>query len=114
MWDYAKFRNHIALYDENNVSISYEQLQKEEQKMIDIVKERCLIFVLCRNETGAVIGYSAFVNGNMVPVLLNAHLEKELLDNLLVKYKPSYLWIPQELFIEFPEMEIVYSAWNYS
>ncbi len=114
MWDYAKFRNHIALYDENNVSISYEQLQKEEQKMIDIVKERCLIFVLCRNETGAVIGYSAFVNGNMVPVLLNAHLEKELLDNLLVKYKPSYLWIPQELFIEFPEMEIVYSAWNYA
>lgn len=53
------------------------------------------------------------INGRIVPLLLNAGLEKEFLDNLIFKYKPSYLWIPKERKKDFTNMQEMYSAWEY-
>ena len=40
----------------------------------------------------SVVGYASFVENGIVPVLLNGHLEKELLDNLIINYKPKFIW----------------------
>ena len=48
-----------------------------------------------------------------MPVLLSSHLEKELLDNLLSAYSPSYLWVPKEQENSFPDTKTVYESYQY-
>lgn len=113
MWDYDTYLNNTALYDDQGKSVSYQELREEEQKIKNVVGERCFVFVLCRNEIGSVIGYSAFINGGIVPILISADLEKELLENLISTYKPDYLWIPHEKKSDFKLFKEKYRAWNY-
>lgn len=114
MWNYDTYLNNTALYDDQGKYISYQALREEEQAIINVVNGRCLVFILCKNMIGSVIGYSAFINGGIVPVLLNADMEKELLDNLISTYKPVYLWVPHEKKNDFIFYEEKYSAWYYS
>lgn len=114
MWNFAKYRCNMALIQENGIEVKYEDLHLESIKLAETVGERCLVFCLCQNEVGSVLGYSAFVNNGIVPVLLNAHLDKELLNNLLNMYHPKYLWIPDDILAKFSGMNKVYEAYNYS
>ena len=114
MWDYDTYINNTALYDDKGRYVSYQKLREEEQAIINVVERRCLVFILCRNEIGSVIGYSAFINGGIVAMLLNADLEKELLDNLISAYKPVYLWVPDDKKSDFIFYEEKYCTWDYS
>lgn len=114
MWDFQQFEHRTAIIDEYGTEISYGTLLSEGKKIADAIGRRCLVFALCKNEVGSVIGYSAFVNNRIAPVLLNAHLERELLDNLLSAYCPSYLWVPTEQKADFENTELVYEAFEYS
>lgn len=113
MWNLYSYKNNVAVIDEFGKSLSYDRLFQEGKKIASVIDKRCLIFVLCQNTIGSIAGYVSFINNNIVPVLLNAHLEKELLDNLLEKYCPSFLWIPEEQSDAFPDMEIAYSSYGY-
>ena len=89
-------------------------MHKENDKLYAVINRRCLTFCLCTNSIGSIVGYTAFIQNGIVPVLLNAHLEKELLNNLLYSYNPSYLWVPSEQVEEFDGMQAVYSAYEYT
>lgn len=95
VWDLDKNRNNIAIIDETGVFLSYCQLGTEGGKIAETVGRRCLIFCLCENSIGSVFGYVGFINNRIVPVLLNRHLEREMLDHLLEIYCPAYLWMPE-------------------
>jgi hypothetical protein len=56
---------------------------------------------LCSNEYGSLLGYVAFINNKIVPVMLDAHLDRELLSKLIEAYKPDYLWLPEAIKNEF-------------
>lgn len=114
MWDYGTYLNNIALCDDQGISVTYQELRDEEEKIVCAVERRCLVFILCKNQVGSVIGYSAFINGGIVPMLINAELEKELLDNLIYMYKPAYVWVPNEKKSDFIFFKEKYRAWNYS
>ena len=89
IWSFDKYKGETALLDEYGNHMSYSALQGEGRILTDIVGRRCLIFCLCRNEIGSIFGYVSFLNARIVPVLLNAHLERGLLDNLLEVYRPK-------------------------
>lgn len=114
MWDFTKHQDNIAIIDENGVSLTYAELLEENGKIFASINRRCLAFCLCTNTIGSILGYTSFVQSGIVPVLLNAHLEKELLSNLLDKYCPSYLWVPSNQVCEFEKMDTVYSAYEYT
>lgn len=114
IWSFDKYKGETALLDEYGNHMSYNALQGEGRILTDIVGRRCLIFCLCRNEIGSIFGYVSFLNARIVPVLLNAHLERGLLDNLLEVYRPKYLWLPDGLTADFPQMEKVYSTYGYA
>lgn len=114
MWDFNKYQSHIAIKDEFGVALTYGELHKENDKLYAVINRRCLTFCLCTNSIGSIVGYTAFIQNGIVPVLLNAHLEKELLNNLLYSYNPSYLWVPSEQVEEFDGMQAVYSAYEYT
>lgn len=114
IWDLGQFKDNIALVDEFGTNLSYGILKSEGYVLAEKVGRRCLVFCLCKNEIGSVIGYVSFINNAIVPVLLNAHLEEELLQNLLETYEPSYLWVPEDQAEQFPGMECEHRAYGYS
>lgn len=114
MWNLGAFEGKSALVDEFGCSLTYGEIQKESTIISEYVGERCLVFSLCENSIGSILGYIAFVNAKIVPVLLNAHLERELLYTLIEKYSPEFLWVPDAMIEEFKSGECIYSIYGYS
>lgn len=114
MWQLEKYSSNIAVIDEDGNSYSYACLKNECGKLVDnITTGRCLTFNLCSNEIGSLIGYVAFVNNRIVPLLLDAQLNRELLESLIETYKPDYLWLPSSMSEEFCYKN-VYNTYNYT
>lgn len=113
LWNLEQFKNYIALIEEGGKELTYGQLDTECRKFANVIKERCLIFILCKNTIGSALGYITALNNRIVPVMLNRHLEQELLDNLLSTYCPSYLWMPKEQEEEFQNTTCIYKAFDY-
>lgn len=113
LWDLEKYHDNTAIIDEYGRVLTYEGLSSQVECVAAAVGERCLVFSLCTNSIGSMIGYVSFINSDIVPVLLNARLEKELLQNLLAAYQPSYLWLSNEQADEFNGMEKVYGCYGY-
>ena len=114
MWNFDKYQSNIVVKDEFGTALTYDELHKENDKLYAIINRRCLVFCLCTNSIGSIVGYTTFIQNGIAPVLLNAHLEKELLNNLLNGYNPSYLWVPSEQVVGFDGMQAVYSAYEYT
>ena len=91
MWDLEKYKDNAAIIDEFGTRLTYGQLNTEADALAEAVGRRCLVFSLCRNEIGSVIGYTAFIQDGIVPVQLSSHLEEGLLHNLLETYHPAFL-----------------------
>ena len=114
MWNFNEFRDNTALIDENDNRISYGELCDIEHDIINIIEKRSLVFLLCRNEIGSVAVYSAFINAGIVPLLLSANIDRQLLDTLLEKYKPGYICIPEELESGFSKLQKKWTKYQYS
>ena len=114
MWNLNKYESNVALIDDSGNKLTYSQLEHESNEIFNVIGKRSLIFLLCSNTIGSIIGYTSFINHNIVPVMLNASLNKELLCNLLNLYKPSFLWIPDKNVKDFESFTTIYSSWEYS
>lgn len=114
MWNLQKFDKNIAIIDEFGQRITYQEINRISEELITIINDRCMIVSLCQNTIGSIIGYAAFMNNNIVPLLLNAQLERELLINLLDSYTPKYVWIPSDQTNAFEGWKSVYSCYNYT
>ncbi|WP_034467799.1 AMP-binding protein [Butyrivibrio proteoclasticus] len=113
IWNLEKYKDCEALIDENGNVVTYEQLKSQGEDLIKSIGERCLVFCLCRNEIGSIVGYVSFINNGVVTALLNSHLEEKLLENLLEKYKPSFIWAPEDQMNQFEGLESVYEKYDY-
>ena len=116
IWNFDKFDNNIALLDEYGKSVTYAELKEEGNVIANACDGKHLVFSMCENSIGSVIGYTAFVNNGIVPVLLNATLDKELLDNLMKTYKPRLIWVPSVQKSEYERYDVkeIYSSFEYS
>ena len=113
MWDLEKCKDNVALIDEFGEKMTYGQLNANATVLAETIGHRCLVFCLCRSEIGSVIGYTAFINNAIVPVMLNSHLDEGLLQNLLNTYSPEYLWLPKKQAEQFSEMNVEHEAYDY-
>lgn len=113
IWDLEKYGDSTAILDECGGSLSYRELAGEGRRLAEAVGERCVVFVLCRNETGAVAGYVGLLNNGIVPLLLNSHIDGQALTALLETYQPPYLWAPEDMAPAFPDMPSVYRRFGY-
>lgn len=113
IWNLEQFGDHIAVKDEFGRQLTYTELNTEANRLAEKVGRRCLVFSLCRNEIGSLIGYIGFVNNGMVSVQLSSHLDDSLLQNLLATYQPAFIWTPKEQAAQFADTEIIYSSFDY-
>lgn len=113
MWDLKKFPDNTAIIDEFGTRLTYAELEVMGDQLCDAVGERCLVFNLCDNMLGSVLGYTSFLNHRIVPVMLKHDLDKDLFDNLYRAYKPKYLWAPESFNEKYSDCEAVYRDAGY-
>ena len=109
-----KYLNNIAIIDENDFAITYNDLFQYSNTLNSHFVERSLIFTLCENSVGSLLGYFAFLNNRHVQLLIDASLDLIQMQNLISLYNPNYLWLPNTLLEQFFNSTIIYSNWNYS
>lgn len=115
MWDLNKYNNNIAIIDDTGTEVIYSELLHIGLDIERLVGRRQLVLCLCKNSIGSVVGYISFISHKIVPIMVNAGLEQELIDNLLNIYSPQYVWIPNELENKewLFEFERVYECYDY-
>ena len=113
MWDLKKYSGQTAVITETGEEISYDNLFELTENLAKAVNRRCLAFCLCSNTLGSLIGYVSFLNHGIVPLMLDAHIDADLLHHFLTAYGPDYLWVPAEQAADF-EGEKVYESCEYA
>lgn len=113
IWDFNFFEDKIALIDDNDQILTYSELEEAGHGLAGLVGRRCLVFIACSNSIGSVVGYTAFINNGIVPLLINAGMEYSLLKNLVELYHPEYLWVPDEKSDAFSDMKVVFHEYGY-
>ena len=112
MWNLSEFKDHTAFVDERGIPFTYAQLAQATGALAKNIPRRSLVFSLCTNLLGSVVGYVSFMEHDIVPLMLDCHMDRGLFDSLLETYQPDYLWLPKEDSVAF-EGNPVYSAYGY-
>lgn len=107
MWNLSEHGGKIAVISETGTLLSYKELDDRGHELAEAVGGRCLIFIMCRNEVGSLLGYISAINNNIVPLMLNDKVDISFLVDLLNKYKPEYVWAPAD---EAKERKRLYNA----
>ena len=114
MWDLECFADNNALQDEYGHCLTYADLSAGCDRIFANINRRCLVFLLCTNTIGSIIGYASFVNNRVVPVMLSADLEPDLLNSLIELYKPAFIWMPASKKEELSGFDEVFTKWEYT
>ena len=102
----------IAVRDDSGHVLTYGQVCDIIEKFRALELPRCVVFCLCENSAGSLVGYLALENNGQVPLLLSAGLNGELRDNLAALYLPGYFWAPERLRTEIGG-EAIFAACDY-
>lgn len=105
-------QNKIAIKDDSGFSMTYGDICRTIGEFLALKLPRCVIFCLCENCAGSLVGYMAFENNGQVPLLLSAGLDKELRSNLESTYMPSYYWVSEQKAGEIGG-DRIYTAYGY-
>lgn len=85
----------MAIKDDSGYSLTYGDVRHAIEQFAALQLPRSVIFCLCENCAGSLIGYMAFENNRQVPLLLSVGLDQGLLTDLKQMYRPSYFWAPE-------------------
>lgn len=88
--------NSIAAIDSDLNQLTYGDLVSFSNRILDYVPKRSLIFILAENNVGGIAWSIAPIASGIVPLILNAHTDRELLNTLLDTYKPQFVCAPFE------------------
>lgn len=102
----------VAIRDDSGYSLTYADACRTVEEFKALNLPRSVIFCLCENCAGSLIGYMAFENNRQVPLLLSAGLDEELRSRLESMYTPGYYWVPERREQEI-KGEKIYSAYGY-
>ena len=98
----------LAAIDDAGGQLTYGEIVSLRQELSVLIPARELVFCLCENKVGSLAGFLALYDCKDVCLLLNAAIDKGLLDALYATYHPSYFWMPASKSCEY-RFEVVYS-----
>ena len=108
-----KDKSKVAVIDDSGRSITYGDICDFSVEFAKYLPQRALIFILSENRIGSLLGYTSALSNRIVPLILSAKTEENLLKNLFDMYKPVYMWVPETMV---PNLgyEQVFAAWDYA
>jgi long-chain acyl-CoA synthetase len=103
----------IAAINETGDVLSYQDLGEFSTRVSRLLEKRTLVCCLCENTIAAMSGYFAFVENEIVPIMVDGSIDKDLLENICTVYEPEYIWMPSHRSDLFASRDIVFSFDNY-
>lgn len=91
-WQLAADSDALAVIDDQDTALTYRELAHLVAKLTEKLPARALVFCLCDNSPGALVGYLACLNARAVPLMLDKTIAPELLQQLLDIYRPGFIW----------------------
>ena len=110
----ATFSENVAVVSIDGKQHKYNELLEHTQELAKKLVPRSLVFCLAQNSVGSLLGYLSFITNNVVPLMLDSSLDQELLDNLIITYKPEYIWMPEKNTNTIKGGELVINILGYS
>lgn len=101
LFDLNSFKCNKAVVTEDGRSLSYFELSEVSSGIVSSL-QRELVFCLCENTIGSLVGYVGLLNAGIPTVLLDAGKDMEMVYKLMDCYLPSYLWVPNRRKEDFP------------
>ena len=101
-----------AVRDDSGHSLTYREVCAGIEAFSALELPRAVVFCLCENSAGALLGYLAFENNGQVPLLLSSGMDEGLRTNLAQAYLPAYWWVPEALAEEIGG-ERIHGAYGY-
>ncbi len=75
-------------------TLTYDEVYAQADLFAPHFKERCVVFILCKNSIESITGYLGALRAGCVPLLLSATIEDSLLQKLQECYHPKFLYAP--------------------
>lgn len=102
----------VAAIDSSGDILKYGELLAFSEEIKALLPERSLLFLLAENNVGGIAWSIGCMNSGNVPLILNAHIEAGLYQNLFDIYQPSYLCVPVGWAVQW-EYEVVAEKYGY-
>jgi long-chain acyl-CoA synthetase len=97
MWNFENYKNNIAVIDSNGESLTYQEFGLEIDRFQKEIRDsRSLIFILTGNNMASLAAYCSSIQNGHVPLLINADINIDLLNELVERYQPNYLFMPRK------------------
>lgn len=103
----------IAARDNEGYAITYGELANGMQRMSLAIQSRSIVFCLCKNTIGSLVGYLGFIEGDAIPLMLSSKIDNSLLGALIGEYTPQFIWVPSERKREL-DYAVIYEHFGYS
>ena len=110
----AAHANNVALLGDGGERLTYAELERAADELQTHVGRRCLVFCLCENSPGSMLGYVSCLRHGVVPLLLAKDLDRALLQRLLDLYRPEFLYVPQAMVDRFPGFAVRHVGFRYA
>lgn len=99
--------------DDAGQTVTYRDLDSFAEELYRYIGGKKLIFILCQNTIGSLLGYLGCLKTGVVPLMLEKHMNQELLMGLIREYRPAFLYIPEDCLLKAEECEIVWKTQGY-
>lgn len=97
MFNLDKNKQNIAVITDKGERLSYEELIAVTDSFANAVpQKKGLLFCLCENRIGSLVGYVSCMEHHIPIVLLDGSKEISVLQNLMTIYQPEYVWIASD------------------
>jgi acyl-coenzyme A synthetase/AMP-(fatty) acid ligase len=106
--------NSTAIITDGGTCLTYGDISNFSGKIHELIPRRCLLFSLCKNTAGSLLGYVSFLSNSIVPVMLDSNIDAVFLETLINTYRPKYLWLPDKRVNEFINHQVIFSDHGYS
>ena len=84
----------IAAKDSHGNSIKYGDITELASNINKCITKRSLIFILTENNVGGIVWTISSILSGHVPLILNAHIDPQLLNKLIQIYQPTHICEP--------------------
>jgi len=109
-----KYSENYALITDKGEKVKYADLDILTAQLIADIGKRSLVFCLCDNNVESLSGYFSFIKNDIVPLMLDSTVDSNLLQGLIEKYHPEYIWSPTDKINQFYNSNVIFSFENYS
>lgn len=96
MFDLNRYTSNTAVITDRGEQLTYGELSVEVMRFAGAITKRDLLFCLCENRLGSLVGYVSCIEKHIPIVLLDGSKEVSVIKNLVDIYQPEYLWLLED------------------